>query len=50
MGLKAGIWASWLGFGPLRLEFRPQDWDLRGRDGGGGGGEGENLPYAIILS
>ena len=32
LSLKTGIWAS-------RLEFGPQDWDLRG------GGGGENPPY-----
>ena len=36
LGLKAGIWAS-------RLEFGPQDWDLRGVDGGEGG-EGKISP------
>ena len=43
MGLKTGIWAS-------RLEFGPRDWDLRGGDvegegGEGEGEEGENPPY-----
>ena len=32
MGLETGVWAS-------RLEFGPQDWDLRGVDGGEEGGE-----------
>ena len=56
MVLEARIWASRLGFGPrgwnlglesgilaLRLEFRRQDWDLRGGDKEEN--EGENPPY-----
>ena len=39
MGLKTGIWA-------LRLEFGPQEWDLRGGDVKEEG-EGENPPYYL---
>ena len=40
MGLKTGIWA-------LRLEFGPRDWDLRRGDVEGEEGEGENPPYYL---
>ena len=43
MGLKTGIWAS-------RLEFGPRDWDLRGGDVEGEGGEGEGEMGKILIS